>query len=517
MCVRVLVSYADSSHNALSSRCITMTRRRVVVTGLGVVSPLAVGAAATWARLVAGQSAVRWLTGADFEVRKRIGGDRPHPQTSCDLHALSRSHGTHTHIHSQGDGDATLASLPIRIAAPVDDVALAAAPWAPSADPAAYKPASLPPGHTRASLFALAAAAEAAAQAGWTGRGAAPLPYARDRVLVSLGVGMPSVTAAAGAGAALKAGGGTPPLDPSFLISRSLGATPAAAVSAWLGNAGGPIMVPSTACAAGASAIADAAAAIAAGTSDAALAGGAEAAIEPLTIAGFARMRALAAYGAGGDGDPSSASRPFDAGRAGFVLGEGAAVLVLEEAGAAAARGASPLALILGSGASGDAHHAAQPPACGSGAAVAMRRALAAAGLDPAAIAHVSAHATSTPAGDAAEAAALRAVFGGGGGAPAVSSIKGAVGHLLGAAGALEAAMVVSALVHGTAPPTLNLRAPDCGGDGGGSFTLVGPAPGGARLEPAGPGRPLAALSNSFGFGGANVCLAFQQRAGGVE
>jgi 3-oxoacyl-[acyl-carrier-protein] synthase II len=290
-------------------------------------------------------------------------------------------------------------------------------------------------------------------------------------------------------------------------------------------------MAPSTACAAGASAIADAAAAIAAGTVDAALAGGAEAAIEPLTIAGFARMRALAAGGGdndSGDDDPASLSRPFDAGRAGFVLGEGAAVLVLEAEEAAAARGAAPLAYLAGAGASADAHHPAQPPPDGAGAAAAMRAALADAGLSPADVCHVSAHATSTPAGDAAEAAALRTVFGGGGGGgrrggafpaqpPAVSSIKGAVGHLLGAAGALEAAMAVEALAARAAPPTINLASPDVGGCGGGeagggggppAFSLVGPAPGGAALEPR-PGRPPAALSNSFGFGGVNVCLAF--------
>jgi len=391
----------------------------------------------------------------------------------------------------------------------VDDALLASSPWAPTPDPAAYKGPSLPAGHTRASLFALAAAAEAATQAGWVGPGAAALPYARHRVLVALGVGMPSVAAAAGAGRALNRHGSSTPaplLDPSFLVPRSLGATPASAVAAWLGCAGGPIMVPSTACAAGASAVADAAAAIAAGTADAALAGGSEAAIEPLAIAGFARMRALAA----GD-DPDTASRPFDAGRAGFVLGEGAAVLVLEEEGAARARGATPLAFILGSGASGDAHHAAQPPPCGSGAARAMRAALMSAGMRPEHISHVSAHATSTPAGDAAEAAALRAVFSGGGASspayPAVSSIKGAVGHLLGAAGALEAAIAVLTVSHGVAPPTLNLAAPDVGGDGGGAFRLVGPAPGGVALEGQ---RPLAALSNSFGFGGANVCLALR-------
>ena len=409
-------------------------------------------------------------------------------------------------------GDAILSTLPIRIAAPVDDAALAASPWAPTPDPGAYRGASLPAGHTRASLFALAAAAEAAGRAGWTGPGAAALPYARHRVLVSLGVGMPSVAAAAGAGRALL-GNSPTALDPSFLSPRSLGSTPAAAVAAWLGCAGGPVMVPSTACAAGASAVADAAAANAAGAADAALAGGSEAAVDPLAIAGFARMRALAAGGGGAGEDPTTASRPFDAGRAGFVLGEGAAVLVLEEAGAAAARGAVPLAFILGSGASGDAHHAAQPPACGSGAARAMAAALADAGLEAGDVAHVSAHATSTPAGDVAEAAALRRVFGRSGGAaaphpPAVSSIKGSVGHLLGAAGALEAAMAVLAVRAGVAPPTLNLSSPDVGGDGGGAFRLVGPAAGGAALE--GRPRPLVALSNSFGFGGANVCLAIR-------
>lgn len=496
-------SFEDSQKNA--SQWLTAKkkmRRRVAVTGLGVVSPLATGSIETWKQLLAGQSAVRRLTPADFE------------DVRCGFFYLTLSH-IRCHpsslIPSSPNPPRTqpsaLATLPVRVAATVDDSALISSPWAPLPDAASYRGPGLPPSHTRASLFALAAAAEAAAQAGWVGCG--PLPYARHRVLVSMGVGMPSVREAVAAGR-------DPSSNPSFLSPRCLGATPAVAVAAWLGSTGGPLMAPSTACAAGASAIADAAAAVAAGVVDAAIAGGAEAAVEPLTIAGFARMRALAAGGGDGDGaaDPTTLSRPFDAGRAGFVLGEGAAVLVLEAADAAAARGAIPLAFLAGSGASCDAHHPAQPPPDGSGAAAAMRAALADAGLDPAAIAHVSAHATSTPAGDAAEAAALRAVFGGGGGRPnttppAVSSIKGAVGHLLGAAGALEAAMAVEALAAGTAPPTLNLEHPDVGGTEP-AFLLVGPAAGGVGLV-SGGGRPLAALSNSFGFGGVNVCLALSR------
>ena len=205
---------------------------------------------------------------------------------------------------------------------------------------------------------------------------------------------------------------------------------------------------------------------------------------------------------------PSHASRPFDAARSGFVVGEGAGVLVLEAESFAAARGATPLATLLGVGASADAHHAAQPPAAGEGAAAAMRAALRAAGLAPADVGHVSAHATSTPAGDAAEAAALGTVFASSSSSsstppPLVSAVKSAMGHLLGAAGAVEAVLAVLALVHGRAPPTASLVRPGVHPPG---VILVGrDGVGGVLLRPG-----AAALSNSFGFGGGNICLVFR-------
>ena len=201
---------------------------------------------------------------------------------------------------------------------------------------------------------------------------------------------------------------------------------------------------------------------------------------------------------------PHHASRPFDVSRSGFVVGEGAGVLVLEAESHAAARGATPLATLLGVSASADAHHAAQPPAAGAGAAAAMRAALQAAGLGPGDVGHVSAHATSTPAGDAAEAAALGTVFSSSSSSsrPLVSAVKSSMGHLLGAAGAVEAGLTVLALVHGRAPPTAAL---ECAGVSPPGVILVGQdGVGGVLLRPG-----SAALSNSFGFGGGNVCLLF--------
>ncbi|MGW6918847.1 beta-ketoacyl-[acyl-carrier-protein] synthase family protein [Kitasatospora sp. NPDC054939] len=245
-----------------------------------------------------------------------------------------------------------------------------------------------------------------------------------------------------------------------------------------------------TACAAGAQAVAEGLRLIRAGDADVVVCGGTESSLHPTIAAAFTNARALAQ----GWDDPAQASRPFDARRNGFVLGEGSAVLVLERAAHAEARGAAGYADLIGWGASTDAHHPTMPRPDGEGAADAMRAAIADAGLVPADVGYVNAHGTGTKLGDIAETAALRGVFGPEGG-PAVSSTKGATGHLLGAAGALEAAVTALAVARGLLPPTVNLADPD-------PACPLDHIRGAARAA-----APRAALSNAFAFGGHNVSL----------
>jgi len=230
------------------------------------------------------------------------------------------------------------------------------------------------------------------------------------------------------------------------------------------------------------------------GRADVVVAGGTEAAIHPLPIAGFAAMQALSTR----NDDPAAASRPYDAARDGFVLGEGAAVVVLESAEHARARGARVYAELVSAGTTSDAHHIAAPEPDGRGAARAVRAALETGEIDPADVVHVNAHATSTPAGDVAEARSLRASLGAALDGVAVSSTKSMTGHLLGAAGALESVYTVLALHHRTAPPTINVDELDPEID----LDVV-------RGEPRAL-RAGVALNNSFGFGGHNVALAFR-------
>jgi 3-oxoacyl-[acyl-carrier-protein] synthase II len=265
----------------------------------------------------------------------------------------------------------------------------------------------------------------------------------------------------------------------------------AAAFVSMRGGFRGSIACPVGACASGAQALGAAARLIEHGDADVVVAGGTEAAILPLVMAGFASMRALSTR----NDDPSRASRPFDADRDGFVLGEGAGILVLESEEHARARAARVRARWLGFGEAADASHPASPPEDGHGARLAIERALADAGLAASAVDHINAHATSTPAGDRCEVAALRAAFGAHLDRIPVSATKSATGHLLGAAGAVEAILCVRALESGTLPPTLNLDHPD---------------PACALDHVAHKARPHAArvaLSNAFGFGGVNASL----------
>jgi len=261
----------------------------------------------------------------------------------------------------------------------------------------------------------------------------------------------------------------------------------AAAVSIQYGARGGAF-TPVSACSSGAEAIALGARLIRTGEADVVIAGGTEAAIAAITVAGFAQTRALAQPGT----DPASASRPFAADRQGFVLSEGAAIVVLENAERARNRGAHVHAILAGAGITSDAHHITAPAPDGSGQTAAMRKALAQAGLLPGRISHVNAHATGTPVGDLGEARAIHAVFG----RAMVTAPKASLGHLFGAAGAIEALIAVLSVEHGVVPPTRNLT-PE----------LLDPEIG---LDVAMERRDApqrAVLSNSFGFGGQNVSL----------
>jgi 3-oxoacyl-[acyl-carrier-protein] synthase II len=267
---------------------------------------------------------------------------------------------------------------------------------------------------------------------------------------------------------------------------------PAAAVGLALKAKAG-VHAPVSACASGAEAIAYALDLLRLGRADVVVAGGSEAAIAPLPIAGFAQMRALSTR----EEAPQVASRPFDKGRDGFVLGEGSGIVVLETEEHARARGARVYAELAGAGMSADAYHVAAPEPEGAGAARAVRGALASANLEARDVRHINAHATSTPVGDVAEARALRLALGAAADNASVTSTKSMTGHLLGAAGAVEAIATILALRDGVVPATRNLDDPDDDVD----LDLV-------RVDNR-PLSPGVALSNSFGFGGHDVCLAF--------
>lgn len=268
---------------------------------------------------------------------------------------------------------------------------------------------------------------------------------------------------------------------------------PAAVVGLEFHAAAG-VHAPVSACASGAEAIGVAAKMIEDGRADVVLAGGTESPIHQLTMAGFAAMRALSTR----NDDPQGASRPYDVDRDGFVMGEGAGVLVLESEEHAKARGARIYAYVVGAGMTADAHHIAQPDPEGKGAARAIRAALEQADASPQDVAHINAHATSTPQGDVAEAVAIRAAMGSS--QPLVTGTKSMTGHMLGAAGAVEGIYTVLALHHRLVPATLNLHQQDPEVD----LDVVHGAP---RELPSGD---LIALNNSFGFGGHDVAIAFR-------
>jgi 3-oxoacyl-[acyl-carrier-protein] synthase II len=406
--------------------------RRIVVTGLGATTPLGGDVASTWTALLAGKSGVRVLTEDWVET------------------------------------------LPVHIAAKV------------AVEPDEVLSRQETKRNDRSQQFALVAAREA-----WAHAGTPDVDHERLGAVVASGIG--GVLTLLSAYDTLKERGArrVMPLTVPMLMPNG----PAAAVGLELGAKAG-VHTPVSACASGAEAIAYAADMIRSGRADIVVAGGTEAAIHPLPLAGFAAMQALSTR----NDEPERASRPYDKGRDGFVLGEGAGIVVLESEEHAKRRGATIYGEVAGAGISSDGYHIAAPDPSGAGAVRAIRFALENAGLEPKDIVHINAHATSTPAGDVAEAEAIRTAFGDAAASLCVSATKSMTGHLLGAAGAVESIATILALQHRLAPPTTNLEDPDDDV----RLDVVG-------LEPrALPEGPIAALNNSFGFGGHNVALAFR-------
>jgi 3-oxoacyl-[acyl-carrier-protein] synthase II len=340
----------------------------------------------------------------------------------------------------------------------------------------------------RFTQLAVAACAEAVAEAGWDRDG---LPYAAERVGCVFGTGIGGIgTIESNHQALLETG---PQKVSPLAVPLMMSNAGAAALSLRHGLKGQVYGVVS-ACAAGAHAIGSAARMIRAGDADAVVTGGSEAGLTPLARAAFAALDATSEAGV---------SRPFDRRRDGFVMGEGAGVLILEDGEAAERRGAKILGEVLGYGATSDAFHLTAPDPEGTSAANAMRLALQDARIDAADVDYVNAHGTSTPLNDRSETVALKSALGDAAARVPVSSTKSAIGHLLGAAGAVEAVATVLALRDRVAPPTLGLEEPDDGLD-------LDYVPGAARPLADGNGKPAIGLSNSFGFGGHNavLCLA---------
>jgi 3-oxoacyl-[acyl-carrier-protein] synthase II len=403
--------------------------RRVVVTGLGAVTPIGADAPSTWHAAVAGESGIDFISSFDAS------------------------------------------EFPVRVAAEVKDF-----------DPTQVASPKAARRLDRNVLLSLGAAREAVADAGLDGA------YSPDRVGILFGTAIGGIMGIVEQVDVLRERGHdrvAPTFIPNVLVDTASGQ-----LAIELGFRG-PNYAPVSACATGSTAIGEAAELIKRGDADAVLAGGSEACLTPLILAGFCAMRGLAAE----DEHPPRASRPFDATRAGFVMGEGACVLVLEELEAAERRGATVYAEILGYGMSNDAHHLAQPDPESVGVAEMMRHALRRADVDPERVGYINAHGTSTPLGDAAETRAIKEVFGDHARKLAVSSTKSVTGHCFGAAGAIEAMMCVLVVRDGVLPPTMNYEHPDPECD-------LDYVPNEAREA-----QVDVALSNAMGLGGHNGCV----------
>ncbi|GHU00687.1 3-oxoacyl-[acyl-carrier-protein] synthase 2 [Alphaproteobacteria bacterium] len=334
-------------------------------------------------------------------------------------------------------------------------------------------------------LYGMVAAADAVLDAGWT----APDEAGRARTGIMLGSGIGGIRSIEEAGRTVRDAG--PRRLSPFFIPSAIANILSGYVSIRFGFTG-PNLSLVSACATGAHAIGESLHIIRRGDADVMVAGGAESAVCETAISGFAQMKALSTHY---NATPEKASRPWDKGRDGFVMGEGAGALVLEEYEHAMARGARIYAEVAGYGLSGDAHHITAPATDGHGAVAAMKGALALAGMNADDIDYINAHGTSTPVGDLAELSAVRSLFGQ---SPSLSmsSTKSSIGHLLGAAGAVEAIYCAQAIGAQTVPATLNLTDPD---EAAAGFDLVPLTPKKRRVR--------AAMSNSFGFGGTNATL----------
>jgi 3-oxoacyl-[acyl-carrier-protein] synthase II len=402
--------------------------RRVVVTGLGAVTPLGNDAPSTWRAALAGESGVDFIRSFDTS------------------------------------------GFPVRIAAEVKDF-----------DPSGVATPREVRKLDRNVLLALAAGKEAVADSGLNG-------FDPARVGIVFGSAIGGFIGIMEQGEILRERGPdrvSPNFLPNVLVDSASGQL---AISLGIR---GPNYAIVSACATGSHAVGEGAELVRRGDVDAVLTGGTEACMHPLILAGFCAMRGLVAE----DEHPPRASRPFDATRAGFVMGEGACVLVLEELEAARARGAPIYAEVLGYGASNDAHHMAQPDPDSVGVAEMMQAALQRSGVAPEQVGYVNAHGTSTPLGDAAETKAIKEVFGEHAYRMAVSSTKSVMGHCFGAAGAIEAMMCVLALHEGKLPPTINYEHPDPECD-------LDYVPNEARET-----QVEVALSNAMGLGGHNGCV----------
>ena len=419
--------------------------RRVVVTGLGMVTPLGCGVEATWSRLTEGQSGASGVQSFDVsDLACKI---------ACTLPLGSASEGRWN----------------------PDE-------WMDAKDQRKVDPFI---------VYAVAASSQALDDAGW--HPSTPDDQNATGVLIGSGIG--------GIGGIYDASvtllqKGPRRISPFFIPGRIINLA-SGHVSIAHGLKG-PNHSVVTACSTGAHAIGDAARLIALGDADVMVAGGAESPVNRLSLAGFAACRALStSY----NDDPTRASRPYDRGRDGFVMGEGAGIVVLEEYDHAVARGAKIYAEIVGYGLSGDAYHITSPAEDGDGAYRCMKAALKRAGLEAAEIDYINAHGTSTPLGDEIELKAVERLVGDAAGDLTMSSTKSAIGHLLGAAGSVEAIFSVLAIRDGIAPPTLNLDDPSV-------ETRIDLVPHKAKAMPIDT-----VLSNSFGFGGTNASLVFRRAA----
>ncbi|MCA1909907.1 MAG: beta-ketoacyl-ACP synthase II [Magnetospirillum sp.] len=414
--------------------------RRVVVTGLGIVSPLGCGAEYVWQRLINAESGIRAIEHFDVsDLPAKVAGVVP---------------------RGTGEGELDLdAVAPAKERRRMDDFI----------------------------VYGLAAADQAIADSGWTPSDDDSL----ERTGVMIGSGIGGLPAIAEGALTLRESGPrrvSPFFIPSALINLVSGH-----VSIKYGFKG-PNHAVVTACATGAHAIGDAARLIMFGDADVMVAGGTEAAVSRLGVAGFAACKALSTAR---NDEPTKASRPWDKDRDGFVMGEGAGVVVLEEYEHAKARGAKIYGEVVGYGMSGDAHHITAPAEDGNGAFRAMKAALARAGISPGDVDYINAHGTATM-GDVIELGAVKRLFGNAVETVSMSSTKSAIGHLLGAAGAVEAIFCLLAIRDQIVPPTLNLDNPDEGCD----MDLVAHQ---AKKRPV-----KIAMSNSFGFGGTNASVIFK-------